>query len=97
MRNAIRLPPDFFTRQKINRLRKRTGDASAVCLRCLWLWAARNRPDGDLSGLDDTALETAAGWMGKRGAFIGALCDLGFMEGEAGAYRLRKVKLKPGR
>lgn len=54
-RIAVTLPGHPKTKKLIRRL----GDGAAWKLICLFLWAASNRPNGDLSGLADDNLVAA--------------------------------------
>lgn len=40
---------------------------------CLWAWAARNREDGDLSGLDADELAEVSAWEGESEPWLKAL------------------------
>ena len=83
-RIAVTLPGHPKTKKLIRRL----GDGAAWKLVCLFLWAASNRPNGDLSGLDGEDIEIAVDWAGEEGAFVGALCAVGFLDGEPGSYKI---------
>lgn len=61
------------------------GEGAAWRLVCLFLWAAQNRSDGDLSGMSDEDIELAIDFDGDVGAFVAALSSLGFLDGEEGA------------
>jgi hypothetical protein len=71
---------------KTKKLIRRHGQAAAWNLVRLFLHAAANRPDGDLSGMDDDDIEIAADWLGDPGAFVAALIEVRFLDGEAGSY-----------
>ncbi len=73
---------------KTKKLIKRTGEAGAWNLVCLFLWVASNRSDGDLSGMTEEDIELAAGWSGKDGDFVKALIAVGFIEGEQDDFRV---------
>lgn len=88
MNNDIRLPVGFFTHPKTIRLLRQTGAEGVLCLQRIWLWAAQNKADGDLSGFNDEDLEIVAGWTGASGVLVGALAGLRFLDGDAGGYRL---------
>jgi hypothetical protein len=75
----IRLYVSFFTHRKTMRLRRELGTIEPV-LR-LWVWAAENAPDGDLSGISDEDLEDAMGWRGEPGKAIGCIRGCGFLDG----------------
>ena len=75
-RIAIGLPAHPKTKKLIRRL----GDGAAWRLVCLFLWAASNRSDGDLTGLTDEDIELAVDWTGAEGEFASALVEVGFLE-----------------
>ena len=66
---------------KTKKLIKKAGAESAWRLICLFLWAAQNKPDGDLSGMIAEDIELAVDWTGEDGAFVGALITSGFLDG----------------
>lgn len=73
---------------KIKKLIRRLGDGAAWRLVCLILWAAANRPNGDLSGMSGEDIELAADWSGDAGAFTDALRDIGFLDVTADGYAI---------
>ena len=73
---------------KTKKLVRRLGEGGAWRLVCLFLWVAQSRPDGDLSGMTGEDIELAADWQGEEGAFIKALIEVGFVDGEEGAYSI---------
>jgi len=81
-RISVGLPAHPKTKKLIRRL----GEDGAWRLVCLFLWVAQSRPDGDLSGMTGEDIELAADWQGEEGAFIKALIEVGFVDGEEGAY-----------
>ena len=81
-RISVGLPAHPKTKKLIRRL----GEGGAWRLVCLFLWVAQSRPDGDLSGMTGEDIELAADWQGEEGAFIKALIEVGFVDGEEGAY-----------
>lgn len=83
-RISVGLPAHPKTKKLIRRL----GDGGAWRLVCLFLWVASNKPDGNLVGMSGEDIELAADWMGEEGAFIGALKQVGFIDGEEGVYRI---------
>lgn len=83
-RIAVGLP----SHPKTKKLIRRVGEPGAWRLVCLFLWAAQTRPDGDLSGMTGEDIELAADWQGEEGAFIGALVEVGFIDGEEGCYEI---------
>ncbi len=84
----IRLSVEFWRHPKTKKLIRRTGLEGARSLQILWLWAAVNRPDGDLAGLDDEAVELAADWEGEEGKFVQTLVSIAFLDGTTDAYTL---------
>ncbi len=83
-RISVALPAHPKTKKLIRRL----GEGGAWRLLCLFLWVAQSRPDGDLSGMTGEDIELAADWQGEEGAFIKALIEVGFVDGEEGAYSI---------
>ena len=81
-RISVGLPAHPKTKKLIRRL----GEGGAWRLVCLFLWVAQSRPDGDLSGMTGEDIELAADWQGEEGSFIKALIEVGFVDGEEGAY-----------
>ena len=76
----IRLKLDFFEHPKARKLRRRLGAEGVLCLLRLWLWAAANRPEGTLRGLDADDLELAAQWEGQPGELVAALCEFRLLD-----------------
>jgi hypothetical protein len=73
---------------KTKKLIKRLGDGAAWRLICLFLWAAANKPDGNLSGMTTEDIELAVDWPGEDGAFVAAMIEVGFIDGEDGNYAI---------
>lgn len=69
---------------KTKKLIRKCGQAAAWNLIRLFLFAAANRPDGNLSGMDDEDIEIASDWIGDPGVFLSALIDVRFVTGDAG-------------
>jgi uncharacterized phage protein (TIGR02220 family) len=88
MNTDIRLSVDFWDHPKTVKLERRLGLEAVKSLQILWLWAAVNRPDGVLSGMDTEDVEIAAKWAGDDGVFAAALLALRWMSEEAGTYVL---------
>ena len=84
----IRLSLSFFDHPKTRKLQKRCGIEAVICLQKLWLWAADQRPNGALSGLDAEDIELAADWHGEDGAFVQTLLDCRWLDEEDGVYVL---------
>lgn len=66
----IRLSIGFWQHPKTRKLAKRLGLEGVRSLQILWLWAAQNRPDGNLSGMDWEDIELAADWSGEERTFF---------------------------
>jgi hypothetical protein len=84
----IRLSVEFYTHPKTKVLEKRLGADGSRSLIILWLWAAKNRSSGDLSGMTDEMIEAAADWEGVENSLIRNLVDLGLIDGETKHYKL---------
>lgn len=83
-RIAVGLP----SHPKTKKLIRRIGEPGAWRLVCLFLWAAHNRSNGDLSGMTGEDIELAADWQGEEGDFVSALIEVGFLDGEELAYSI---------
>ena len=80
MNTDIRLSTGFFQHPKTVKLQRRLGLEGVVALQRLWIWAAQNRSDGSLSGLDAEDIAIAAGWEGEGDAFVDALLAVRFLD-----------------
>lgn len=76
----IRLDVEFFHHPKTVKLRHKLGLEGIMSLLKLWMWAAKNRPNGTLSNLDIEDIEIAANWEGKPGTFHAALVALRWLD-----------------
>ena len=88
MNTDIRLSVNFFNHIKTLRLKKACGLEGIVGLQKLWVWAAVNRPSGDLSGFSAPEIEAVCDWGGDEGCFISALREIGWLDGEEGSFQL---------
>lgn len=88
MAHDARISVTLPAHPKTKKLLRRHGPATTWGLVCLFLWAAANRPDGDLSGMTDEDIELAVDWAGAEGALVAALRDVGFLDGESGNYSI---------
>lgn len=70
MNSDIRLSVGFWQHPKTKKTVRRLGLEGIRSLQVLWLWAAQNKPDGDLSGMDWEYIELAADWQGEERAFF---------------------------
>lgn len=80
MTTDIRISVEFWDHPKTIKLQSRLGLEAVKNLQILWMWAAKNRPDGELSRMDNEDIEIAARWSGESGLFIQSLVDLNFLE-----------------
>jgi len=77
----FRMTDDFADHPKVERLARTLGDGAVRGLLRVWGYAARNRPDGRLTGLSDDDVEGIARWSTRRkGRFTAVLLDLRFLE-----------------
>ena len=88
MNTDIRLSVNFFNHIKTLKLERQCGKEGVLCLLKLWVWAAVNRPSGDLSGYSLDDLELFSGWKGESGCFGEALQELRWIEGKRNSFRL---------
>ena len=88
MNSDFRVSVDFFAHHKTKKLRRRLGYEGVVALLQLWAYAARVRPDGDLSGMEDEDIELAADWCGEEGTLVPTLKSVGFLDEDEGGLRL---------
>ena len=74
----------------VDRLNLRRNYEAVGIVVSLWLWAAKNAPDGDLSGFPDRAIGGAIGYPANlTKKLLAALVDSGWLDqSEAGGYRL---------
>jgi hypothetical protein len=79
----IRIYNDLPDHPKSDQLSAMTGEPRAwTHVVELWLWASRVRADGDLSGLHEAVIAKRAGWSGDAAAFVDALRQSGFIDGD---------------
>lgn len=88
MNTDIRLNLEFFSHPKIVKLERRLGVIAVKGLLQLWLWVARNRPNGALDNMDVEDIEIAAGWSGDSGAFVAALESLRLLDSCNNCYAI---------
>lgn len=70
MNSDIRLSVGFWQHPKTKKTARRLGLEGARSLQVLWAWAAVNRPEGNLSGMDWEDVELAADWQGEERKFF---------------------------
>lgn len=70
MNTDFRLSVGFWQHPKTKKTVRRLGLEGIRSLQILWAWAAVNRPDGNLSGMDWEDVELAADWQGEERKFF---------------------------
>ena len=87
----IRISVEFWEHPKTVKLERRLGLIAVKALTMLWMWAAQNRPNGDLSGLDDESIEISAKWNGTE-PLLPVLVELRWIDGDPGSRFLHDWK-----
>ena len=88
MATDARISTALPSHHKTKKLSRRLGAAGPLGCIYLFLWVATHRSDGDLTGMTDEDIELAIDWTGDDGAFVAAMMDVGFLDGEPGARRV---------
>lgn len=70
MNTDFRLSVGFWQHPKTKKTARRLGLEGIRSLQILWAWAAVNRPDGNLSGMDWEDIELAADWQEEEQKFF---------------------------
>ena len=65
MNNDIRISCSFPEHYKTKKLIAIAGHAAPFSLISLWVYAARNKPDGFLDNMDNFDIEIASNWTGQ--------------------------------
>ncbi len=87
MSNDARLNTGILQHPKSKKLNRKFGPQGPLSFIALILWAAANRPDGDLAGMDADDIELAIDWPLDPGIFFEALIQLRLLdEIEPGHY-----------
>lgn len=79
-----RLSTTLPNHPKTLKMKRRLGAAGPLGIIYLILHAAAEKPDGDLTSMDDEEIELAAQWDGEPGAFIAAAVQVKFLEAAPG-------------
>ena len=87
MNTDIRISVGFWQHPKTKKTIRRLGLEGVMALQVLWIWAAQNRPDGNLRGMDGEDVELAAGWEGEEGSFFATCLGL-WIDEDAEGLRL---------
>lgn len=88
MNSDFRVAIDFFSHHKARKLKRRLGNDGIVALLQLWAYAAKTRPDGELTDMSIEDIEIATDWSGEDGALVQTLTDIGFLDKKADGYAL---------
>lgn len=84
MTDDVRISVGLPGHPKTKKLRRRLKGEGCWSLVCLLLWTGKERWDGTLYGMTDEDIELAADWNGEPGAFVSALLEVRFLDGEPG-------------
>lgn len=87
MNTDFRLSVGFWQHPKTKKTARRLGLEGIRSLQILWAWAAVNRPDGSLSGMDWEDIELAADWQGEEQKFFDTCLGM-WIEETSGGYAL---------
>lgn len=89
----LNLDPDFHDHPKTRKLIALCGRGADSSLQRLWCYALRYHPaDGDLTGHLTAELESIAKWWGKKGKFVEACIEVGFIDREGDRLLLHDWK-----
>ncbi|WP_375577502.1 hypothetical protein, partial [Paracidovorax oryzae] len=72
----------------MKKLIRRLGPGAGLSIIWLFLWAAQNRSNGDLTGMTDEDIELACDWSGEPGTFVREAVAVRFLDGEEGDRRI---------
>ena len=67
---------------------RRLGDGGVLSYLRLLQFTALQRPDGDLSGMNEEAIEAAADYRGELGTLVSTLTDVRLLDGEPGSLQV---------
>ena len=85
----LNLDLDFFEHPKVRRLVGLLGRGAEVLPIRLWCYCGKYHVEsGELTGYSIKEIESIVGWWGKDGEMMKAMITTGFIEGEAGAFRI---------
>lgn len=91
MNTDYRLELDFTENRKTRRLVKQCGVEGLLGLLRLFAYASKNRPKGDLSGLDDHKITDICEF--DNGNFASILHDIGWLDGATNEYEIHEWEL----
>lgn len=75
----IRLSCSFFESLKIQKLESSLGPNGLLCLLKMWVYTARQKPDGFLSDMTLDDVELISKWNGESGKFASTLLNLNLL------------------
>ncbi|MFU2207203.1 hypothetical protein [Solidesulfovibrio sp. C21] len=88
MNTDIRLSTEFWDHPKTVKLERRLGLQGPKSLQILWMWTAKNHPDGRLEGEDVEGIEIAAKWPGNESTFVETLVSLRWLDQDGDTFCL---------
>lgn len=80
MNTDIRVDVGFLDHWKTDTLIVECGAEGVLALMRLWIFAAQNKPDGRLTGIQTHTIERVAKWRGEPGALLRVLTETRFIE-----------------
>lgn len=90
MNTDIRVDVGFLDHWKTDTLISELGESAVLALMRIWIFAAQNKPDGMLTGIQESTIARIAKWRGEPGSLTNLLVELRFIEkDESGVLMLR--------
>lgn len=80
MNSDVRLAINFWQHPKTIKTARKFGLETIRSIQCLWCFAALNRVDGSLSGMDIDDVEIAADWQGEAGKFVDSCIEMKWID-----------------
>ena len=80
MNTDIRVDVGFLDHWKTDTLIATLGSDAVLSLMRIWIFAAQNKPDGRLTGVQKPVIERIAKWRGGEGELVDLLIELRFIE-----------------
>lgn len=77
MNKDFRLQVSFVDHPKTIKLNRK---GALLNLLKLWTWAAMNRPEGKLTGMNIDDIEIVSGWQKEEGEFVKIILEIGFLD-----------------
>lgn len=82
----IRIKTGFFRHFKRKKLQRLAGAEGVLAILELWAWAADNRPNGDLTGMDAEKIADVTTWPDDPDRLVAAFVAAGLVDGEPDHY-----------